>query len=145
MAVLTDTNILLRLLQPHHPHCSIAERALDILRVRQETLNIVSQNLMELWAVATRAQDQNGLGLSVEEATQELYHIRRFWVLLPDLPLFEEWERLVKTHRVTGKNTHDARLVAAMHVHGIHNILTFNGSDFARYPNINIIDPATAA
>src|SRR5437763_7124478 len=110
MAVLTDTNILLRLLQPHHAHCSIAERALDMLRARQETLNIVSQNLIELWAVATRAQDQNGLGLSVEETTQELYHIRRFWVLLPDLPLFEEWERLVKTHRVTGKNTHDARL-----------------------------------
>ena len=38
MAVLTDTNILLRLLQPHHPHCRIAERALDIPRARNEMI-----------------------------------------------------------------------------------------------------------
>ncbi len=142
MAVLTDTNILLRLLQPHHPHCQIAERALDALRTQNEILNIASQNLVELWAVATRPFDQNGLGLTIEEATRELNQIKRFWVLLPDLPLFEEWERLVKAHRVSGKNTHDARLVAAMHVHGIGSILTFNANDFSRYTGITVIDPA---
>lgn len=143
MAILTDTNILLRLLQPHHPHCPIAEHALDLLRIRKEILNIASQNLIELWAVATRALDQNGLGLSTEEATKELDQIKRFWVLLPDLPLFEEWERVVKVHRVTGKSTHDARLVAAMHVHGIRSILTFNENDFARYTDITVINPVT--
>src|SRR5436853_5087475 len=39
MATLTDTNILLRLLQPRHPHCQIAERVLDLLRARNEVLN----------------------------------------------------------------------------------------------------------
>src|SRR5438046_10447510 len=117
MAILTDTNILLRLLQPHHPHCQIAERALDVLRARNEILNIASQNLIELWAVATRPFDQNGLGLTIEEATREINQVKRFWVLLHDLPLFEEWERLVKTYRVSGKNTHDDRLVAAVHQH----------------------------
>src|SRR5437588_203243 len=137
MAILTDTNILLRLLQPHHPHCPIAEQAVGILRARHEILNIVSQNLIELWAVATRAQDQNGLGFSIEEAAEELDQIKHLWVLLPEVPLFEEWQRVVKAHRVTGKNAHDARLVAAMHVHGIHSILTFNGSDFVRYTRYN--------
>ena len=105
-------------------------------------MNIASQNLIELWAVATRPFDQNGLGLTIEEATREINRVKRFWVLLPDLPLFEEWERLVKTYRVSGKNTHDARLVAAMHVHGIESILTFNGNDFGRYTGITVIDPA---
>jgi hypothetical protein len=48
MAVLTEPNILLRLLQPHHPHSKVAQRALDILRARNEVLNVVSQNLVEL-------------------------------------------------------------------------------------------------
>jgi predicted nucleic acid-binding protein len=141
MAILIDTNILLRLLQPHHPHCQIAERAIDALRARNEILNIVSQNIIELWAVVTRPVVHNGLGLTVEEATKELEQIKRLWVLVPDLPLFEEWEHLVKTYRVSGKNTHDARLVAAMHVHGISSILTFNRTDFDRYTGITVIDP----
>ena len=145
MAVLTDTNIFLRLLQPHHPHCKIAERALDILWARQETLNVTSQNLVELWAAATRPSDGNGLGLTTEQAVGELEQIRRFWTLLPEVPLHEEWERLVKMHKVSGKNTHDARLVAAMHLHGIEKILTFNVKDFTRYSAITVLDPANVA
>ncbi len=45
-----------------------------------------------------------------------------------------EWERLVTTHRVSGKNTYDARIVAAMNVHRITGILTVNVQDFTRYP-----------
>jgi predicted nucleic acid-binding protein len=83
MAVLTDTNIFLRLLQPH--------------RARGEELNA--------------------------------------------LPLTEEWERIVKLHSVSGKNTHDARLVAAMRVHGIRSILTFNAKAFVRYQDVIVLEP----
>jgi predicted nucleic acid-binding protein len=114
MAVLTDTNILLRLLQPHHPHCRSAEQALDLLRARGEEMNVTSQNLMEFWAVATRPFSENGLGLSIDEAARELSQIRRLWTLVSELPLVEEWERLVKLHGVSGRKTHDAHLVAAM-------------------------------
>ena len=143
MAVLTDTNIFLRLLQPHHPHCRIAGQALDFLRAREEVLNITSQNLVELWAAATRPFAENGLGLTVEQATKELEQIKRFWGLLPDVPLYEEWERVVKMHRVLGRNAHDARIVAAMHVHGIEKILTFNVKDFVRFGDITVLDPAS--
>jgi predicted nucleic acid-binding protein len=143
MAVLTDTNIFLRLLQPHHPHCRIAGQALDFLRAREEVLNITSQNLVELWAAATRPFAENGLSLTVEQATKELEQIKRFWGLLPDVPLYEEWERVVKLHRVSGRNAHDARLVAAMHVHGIDKILTFNVKDFGRFGDITVLDPAS--
>jgi predicted nucleic acid-binding protein len=44
---LTDTNILLRSLYPEHPHYSLAEKALVKLRLRQETLCLAPQNLIE--------------------------------------------------------------------------------------------------
>jgi len=142
MAVLLDTNILLRLSQPNHPSNPIAEQALLILRRRGELLHIASQNLVEFWAVATCPLTENGLGLGVEQAATEIAFLKRLFVLLPEAPLQIEWERLVTTFRVSGKNSHDARLVAAMMVHGIGHILTFNATDFVRYSSVSVITPA---
>jgi predicted nucleic acid-binding protein len=36
---------------------------------------------------------------------------------------------------------YDTRLVASMHVHGITHLLTFNVSDFARFPGITAAHP----
>lgn len=146
MAILIDTNILLRSLQPHHPHCAIVERAVSVLRTANEALTVAAQNLIEFWAVATRRESENGLGMTVEAAARELTQIKRLFSLLPETPpVFEEWERLVTTYRVTGKNTHDARIVAAMSVHGVSRILTFNVQDFTRYPGISAVHPDTLA
>jgi predicted nucleic acid-binding protein len=60
--------------------------------------------------------------------------------LLPDsLAVHEEWQRLLVTHGVSGVQVHDARLVAAMRVHGVKRILTFNDKDFARYKEIEAL------
>ena len=64
MAILIDTNVLLRSLYPDHPHHSGAENALTVLRLRGETLCVAPQNLIEFWAVATRSRDDNGLGMT---------------------------------------------------------------------------------
>jgi hypothetical protein len=37
MAVLTDTNTFLRLLQPKHPDCRFAGQAFDLVRAREES------------------------------------------------------------------------------------------------------------
>ena len=55
-----------------------------------------------------------------------------------------EWRRLVVRHAVTGVKVHDARLVAAMLVHGVSNILTLNDRDFARYAGISAVNPRAA-
>ena len=141
MAVLLDTNILLRLLQPHSAHGPIAERAVDTLRHRREVLHITAQNLVEVYSVATRPAMDNGLGLTVERAMDEVAALKRLFSWLPEAPLQGEWERLVAAYRVCGKNCHDARLVAAMVVHGVRSILTFNVHDFARYTEIVVLDP----
>ena len=106
-------------------------------------LNLTAQNLVEFWAAITRPVDENGLGFITEQAKLEVNALKRLFVLLPEAPLLEEWERLVAAYRVAGKNTHDARLVAAMMVHGVSNILTFNIQDFTRYAEITVFDPRT--
>lgn len=52
------------------------------------------------------------------------------------------WERLVAAYKVLGKPAHDARLVAAMQVYGITDILTFDRAGFARYAGIGVVNPA---
>jgi predicted nucleic acid-binding protein len=62
--------------------------------------------------------------------------------VLPDsLAVHEEWRRLLVMHSVSGVQVHDARLVAAMRVHGVKHILTFNDKDFARYADIEAVHP----
>jgi len=98
---------------------------------------ITSQNLIEVWAVATRPVEQNGLGLNASQAERILLRVEASAFRLPDSDdVHAEWRRLVVLHGVCGKKAHDARLVAAMHVHRVTHILTFNVDDFARFPDV---------
>jgi predicted nucleic acid-binding protein len=116
--------------------------AVAALRLQGEELCVVPQNLYEFWAVCTRPAAQNGLGLAVAAARGEMTRLMGLFVLREDTPaIFREWERLVVAHQVSGKNAHDARLVAAMAVHGISRLLTFNAGDFQRYPGIVVVTP----
>src|SRR6266568_2194013 len=143
MAILVDTNILLRSVQTHHPHFPIVERAFSVLRANNEILNVAVQNFIEFWAVATRPTgSENGLGMTTDTVNQELDLLKELFPLLPEpVSVFEDWERLVTSYRVSG--THDARLVAVMKAHGIGTILTFNVQDFVRYDGITALHPET--
>lgn len=120
-----------------------AQASVAALLSKKERLCLVSQNLYELWVVATLPAQQNGLGLSVTQAELELAKFKRQFPLFDDVPAIRPaWEQLVVKYQVVGKNAHDARLVAAMIVHGIPRILTFNSADFQRYQEIAAISPA---
>ncbi len=43
---------------------------------------------------------------------------------------------------VQGVKVHDARLVAAMNVHNVRRILTFDTGDFARY-GVEVLQPSS--
>ena len=117
-------------------------RAVSMLFDRGDELHVIGQNLIEFWAVATRAINENGLGLTITEAALELKKLKTTFTVLPDsadiLPL---WEELVVRHLVRGKQAHDARLVAAMSVHKLTHLLTFNTTDFKRFTWITVISP----
>jgi predicted nucleic acid-binding protein len=88
--------------------------------------------------------DFNGLRLSTVAARREIERLERFFTVLRETPaLYPAWKRLVVEYQVSGKPTYDARLVAAMQVHGVASILTFNPGDFRRYARIEVVDPAS--
>jgi predicted nucleic acid-binding protein len=143
MKALVDTNILSRMAEPGHAMSADALNSTRVLGLRGYTLHIVPQNLYEFWVVCTRPIRVNGLGKSLPEAIAELNKVKALFTLLDDTPaLYPEWERLVATHAVLGKNAHDARLAAAMLVHGVTHLLTFNDADFRRFPGITVLTPA---
>ena len=142
MIYLVDTNVLLRSIQQTDPMHADAKRAAATLTRQDQQLSIVAQNLIEFWAVATRPAVNNGLALSIDETARHVATFKRVFTLLADTPdIFLEWERLVEQHKVIGRRVHDTRLVAAMKVHNVTHLLTFNTDDFKRYDGITIVDP----
>jgi predicted nucleic acid-binding protein len=129
--------------QPDHPSNSVAVASVARLLSQGDTAHFTHQNISEFWNVATRPVDKNGLGLSVKFVLTEVHALERILTLLSDTPtIYTEWKHLVVKHAVLGSKVHDARLVAAMRVHGVGHILTFNTSDFARY-EVVALNPQT--
>jgi predicted nucleic acid-binding protein len=142
VSVLVDTNVLLRRTQPGHPQYNAAVESVIRLVAAGEPVHYTLQNIAEFWNVLTRPLANNGLGLSIVRAEAEVANIEDTLTLLPDVPpIYAEWRRLVTQHGVLGAKVHDARLVAAMNVHRVRRILTFNAGDFARY-GIEVLQPA---
>lgn len=143
MSVFIDTNVLLRSVQPSHPMHAAAVRAVAGFIRDGEALVVTPQVVAEFWNVATRPIDNNGLGLSHQDAHDEVAKLEEFCtVLVESIDVYNEWKRLVRVLGVSGVKVHDARLVAAMNVHGVGRILTFNAQDFSRYREIQTIVPA---
>jgi len=144
MSYAVDTNILARSVQENHPMHTVARESVKALLQRGEEVYGLAQNLYEFWVTATRPLEQNGLGLSASQALTHLVEFEATLVPMPDIPaVYPEWKRLVGQWAVMGKNAHDARIVAAMGVHGISHLLTFNGRDFKRFQDIiTVVEPA---
>lgn len=139
---LVDTNVLLRLAQPSHEMYGDASRSLATIANRGDHVRIVPQNLFEFWVVATRPIPSNGLGISPRDASGELLKFKRLFMLLPDsAEIFSRWEQLVIKYDVSGKQAHDTRLVAAMLVHNLTHLLTFNDRNFKRFTEITVVNP----
>jgi predicted nucleic acid-binding protein len=143
MNYLVDTNILSRLAEPGHPMHQPALDAVKRLVSDGHKLHIVPQNLYEFWVVCTRPTAVNGLGKTAAEAAADLANLKTLFLRLDETPaIYGVWETLVTSTPVVGKNGHDARLVAAMVVHGLTHLLTFNAQDFRPYPGITAVTPA---
>lgn len=146
MIYLVDTNVLLRFADRTHPLHPTVRAAVRKLRTEGHRLRATPQNFAEFWNVATRPVERNGFGLAPADADRLLRLVERLFPLLPDSPAaYPEWRRLAVSLGVSGVQVHDARLVAAMIVHGVTHILTFNTADFARYTTVGIVaaDPVT--
>ena len=142
MRVLPDTNILLRIAKTDHPQHAVADAAIEHLLSAAHSIHLVPQVLYEFWAVATRAESDNGLGHTTVEANASIERLRSSFPVLEDRPgTLDLWQRLVRERDCKGKASHDTRLVAAMLGHGLTHLLTFNVRHFARYDEIVALSP----
>ncbi|MGO9234545.1 MAG: type II toxin-antitoxin system VapC family toxin [Methylocella sp.] len=139
---LVDTNILLRMTRRSDPQHQLVDTALARLAFRGTILHYTHQNIAELWNAMTRPLVRNGLGLTVAEAERQVRAIETGMGFLPDSEaVYREWRRIVVQHEVLGVQVHDARLAAAMYVHGVSHILTLNVADFNRFSGLTPLHP----
>ena len=122
--MLADPSILLRTLEAPGPGQAAVDRVIASPLKQGVRIFIVPQNLVELWVVATRPIERNGLGLTPAQATSEPQRIKIMFEMLPETAaIYPVREALVNTYGVSGKPAHDARLVAAMRIHGLKGAL----------------------
>ena len=139
---LVDTNILLRITRRSDPQHKLVDTALAHLAEQRTMLFYTHQNIAEFWNAMTRPIGRNGLGLSVLEIDREVCAIETGMRLLPDNEMvYREWRRIVLQYSVSGAQVHDARLAAAMYVHGVSYILTLNIADFKRFDGLTALHP----
>ena len=139
---LVDSNVLMRWVQPGDPGFSVAEASIESLERSRDIPCYVSQNLGEFWNALTRPTNRNGYGLLPRNADALATIMETKFRLLHDTPAVHyEWRKILVDYRVSGVQVHDARLVAAMHVHGVKRILTFNAKDFTRFDDIEAVHP----
>ena len=142
MRVLVDTNVILRSTQPKNQGYPASVAAISQLGQAGHELCLVPQAIYEYWVVATRPAAVNGLGMTAVDVDQQIQELLlKFTLLRDERGIYSRWYNLVVTHNVLGKQAHDTRLVAAMERHGVMHLLTFNKSDFARFPSIAALSP----
>ncbi len=142
MVYAIDTNILARSIHEGHPMQNVTKLAIKTLLDRGDLVCVLAQSLYEFWVIATRPLEANGFGMSTAETQIRLAEFETRITLKTDRPeIYAEWKRLVTQHAVMGKPAHDARIVAAMKVHGITHLLTFNVGDFKRFQQITVVSP----
>ena len=84
--------------------------------------------------------------MSPLRVADEIRRLRNLFRLLEGaVGIADAWEKLVTGHLVSGKQAHDAHLVAAMNVYKVRRLLTFNGDDFKRFGEIEVIVPMSVS
>lgn len=115
-------------------------RALD--RAGEERPALSRQVLREYLAVVTRPQTWS-VPLPRVQAIADVLELSRAFAILEDGPTVTAI--LLNRCRdvpVSGRQVHDANIVATMLAHGERRLLTFNDGDFTRFvPRIEIVRP----
>lgn len=125
-AYLLDTNVSLRFLDSADAANQLTLEAVAGLMRRGDEPVITAQVL----------------GWSLDRVKTGVDDLRTRFRMLEDIgQIFPTWLRLVSDGQVQGKQVHDARLAAVVLAHGNAHLLTFNVTDFRRYPGVIPVHP----
>ena len=139
---LLDTNIILRFSNPSDEQHELVTEAVATLLAQGDDCYLTPQVLIEMWVVATRPTNVNGLGWSTEYTREVIDQLLERFPVAEESPLiFPTWLNLVTDNEVKGKRTHDVRIIAVMRASKISYILTLNPKDFSGVSDIVIVHP----
>ncbi|MDR0433247.1 MAG: type II toxin-antitoxin system VapC family toxin [Bifidobacteriaceae bacterium] len=141
MRVFVDTNVLLTATDPQRTHHAAA---LAFLQSGKHQLFTSPQVFREYLVVATRPPANNGQGLSIHQALENVAAFSK--VIAPVFETEPVWaklrELLAAPEGPSGKQIHDANIAATAITHGLTTLATFNPSDFTPFP-ITTTQPTT--
>jgi predicted nucleic acid-binding protein len=137
--VQVDTNVLLEATDEGRPLHNQALAVFQNARAAGIDLFICTQTVREYLVVATRPTANNGLGMGIKAALENVAKFVTRASILPETlhagELFLEW---AGTFRITGKKLHDLQILATAAAGGMHMLLTANEKDFPKNPSIAI-------
>lgn len=126
-----DTNVLLAATDEGREGHYRADAALNEWPESGVALYSSGQVLREYLCVATRPVASNGLGLARLDAVENARSLRtRLRLLTEDEKVNERLLDLLAETDCTGKQIHDANIVATMLAHGVETLVTANPADF---------------
>lgn len=133
---------MLRFSNPSDVQHALVVEAVAVLLAQGDECYLSPQILTEMWVVATRPTDVNGLGWSTDYTRKMIDDLLERFPLADETPqIFYDWLDLVTQNEIRGKRTHDARVIALMQSAKIDHILTLNPSDFSGVSDITIVLP----
>lgn len=137
-----DANILVYAMAADAPQYAASRALLDVARDDPATaLYVTSQILCEFYSVVINPRRV----AQARSTVDALYAITGFLAFLHVLPIparaVESWMDLLRRRPVTGADVFDLQLVATMLANGVSRIYTFNGADFAAFPELAVITP----
>lgn len=137
-----DTNILLAATDEGRFEHQAAQAVLNSWPSAGTVLYTSGQILREYLVVATRPVDHNGLGMMRADALANVRALQsRLLLLAEDSKVCHRLLELLDAVDCTGKQVHDANVVATALVHGVDTLVTRNLDDFARFSNlVEVID-----
>lgn len=139
--IFVDTNILVYANQVRSPFHDAALARLAGLTERELQPCLSAQILREFYGALTRTQTA-GPAFEPRVAAERLRSFSDVFDVLQDGPqVLDRLVGLAVTYRVSGKQIHDANIVATMSVHAIGRLLTANPADFRRFADIIDIEP----
>ena len=131
--VFVDTNVLIYASRTNAPLHRSAMTALSRLHLEKSALWLSQQVLREYLAASTRPQS-TGPSLAMAAAVADVQQFRNRFNIAEDSPeVLDRLLLLLTAHRVSGKQVHDANLVATMLVSGVRRLVTYNSGDFHRF------------
>jgi len=135
-----DTNVLLAASDRSRPNHTEAVQFLESALSGERRLFTNGQVFREYLVVATRSLENNGFGLTPNDALANLEAFSKCIQLLDENQVVaRQLQQLVKKHRLKGKRIQDANLVATMQENGLKQLKTYNQDDFSTFEGIHFV------